>query len=101
MTPLELVAHVSEGLPVSPADLDSFIDAHKKEGQHVDYKSGLLLAESHGSAALRRHIAGMANVAGGLLILGVRDDLTIDGISAKGDRGAISPCDDEDLGSAG
>jgi hypothetical protein len=59
MTPLELVTHVSEGLPVSPADLDAFIAAHRKEGQHSDYKSGLLAEEPHGSAELRRHIAGI------------------------------------------
>lgn len=88
MTPLELVAHVSEGLPVSPTDIDAFIAAHRQEGQHIDYKSGLLATEPHGSAELRRHIAGMANVAGGLLILGVHDDLTIDGINPKGGRGA-------------
>lgn len=88
MTPLELVAHVSEGLPVTSTNLDAFIAAHQKEGQHLDYKSGQLAVESHGSAELRRHVTGMANVAGGVLIIGVRDDLTIDGISAKGGRAA-------------
>ena len=88
MTPLELVEHISEGKPWSAAELTAFLQENAKEGQYLDYKSGLLAEDAQGSAKLCRHVTGMANATGGVLIIGVRDDRTIDGVSAKGGRGA-------------
>jgi len=88
MTPLELVEQISEGIDFAPNDLDTFLVEHPVEGQHLDYKSGMLADDGQGSAKLRRHVTGMANAEGGVLILGVRDDRSIDGINPKGGRSA-------------
>lgn len=87
MSPLELLSRISEGFSVSSSDLDHLINANPKEGQHLDYKSGLLTDESGGSIKIRRHVSGMSNAAGGILLIGVKDDGTIDGITLKGGRG--------------
>ena len=87
MTPLELVERLSEGMSLSADELDTFLAGNPKEGQHLDYKSGMLADDGQGSVKLRRHVAGMANAVGGALIIRVRDDRSVDGISAGGGRG--------------
>lgn len=78
----DLLRHVLRGEKLAPADLDHVL-AVAKEDVHLDYKSGAILDKDKGRdepgrprtfhGKVKKHVAGLANADGGVLIVGVGD----------------------------
>jgi hypothetical protein len=88
----ELLGNLIEGSNITPDDLEEIV-TNLHEGQHLDYKDGLLLSQGKLKEArriIRQYVSGFANAAGGVLIIGVEDRTR-----------AISPCKSPPGGSLG
>lgn len=96
--PRGLIDAVRNGVATEEA-LRKFVDSHKEEGLHLEYKSGKALQKKEGAqlkggrvdaTSIRKYVAGFANSDGGLLILGVdeSDNFAIDGCPKVGGRSA-------------
>lgn len=78
----DLLRHVLRGEKLTPADIDHLV-AHVKEDIHLDYKSGAVLDDERGQGKpghpktfhgkVKKHVAGLANADGGVLVIGVCD----------------------------
>ncbi len=83
---LDLLNQVLEGKELSASDLDSMLSQPVREDLHLDYKHRDWAQKENAPYELRRYVSGFANAAGGLLIVGVSNDLKVTGCSAPGGK---------------
>lgn len=74
-TTVELLGDLVQGGSLTPKALEEIVDT-LDEGQHLDYKDGLLTSRQRRKNArrmIRQYACGFANADGGVLIVGVAD----------------------------
>lgn len=87
-TTRELLESYMAGTPLTEADIDSLLTNKTKEDLHLDYKSGKELLNTDAKDTIRRYMTAFANSDGGLLIIGISDDLQrVESGRAPGGRG--------------
>jgi hypothetical protein len=64
------VSQLLEAHQPSERELKEVLATCPREDQWLDYKSGLILGEKHAKSTLRKHVSGMANADGGVLVIG-------------------------------
>jgi len=75
---LEILQRVLEGERLVANDLEQLIEEAVKEGLYLEYKHGDLLKErDKANNVIREYMSAFANSDGGVLIIGIREEMSI------------------------
>jgi hypothetical protein len=77
LRPKELLDMLLEGIPLTPEELEQFMQEYCDEDQLFDYKDGAITRpqkRKEGRQIIRTWISGFANSDGGVLIVGVNEN---------------------------